>query len=102
MIERRQDLRLTFEAREARGIARERLGQNLDCHVALQSCISCAVDLAHSTGTELTADLVHTEPRADRHRHRGGGDYTVRLVESADLSTPQCANARPRIRSAAR
>ena len=47
-----EDLGLAFESREPLGIARERLGQDLDRDLALQLRVGRAVDDAHPPGAE--------------------------------------------------
>jgi hypothetical protein len=45
MIERGEQLRLALKARESIVVRRERIGQNLDRHVALEPRIAGAIDL---------------------------------------------------------
>ena len=51
MVQRRQDLSLTLEARHALRIVSEGLRQHFQRNVALQFGVSGAVDLAHATRT---------------------------------------------------
>jgi hypothetical protein len=48
MVERRQGLGFAGEPRHAIEIAGERLGQNLQGHVAIQLRVACAIHFAHS------------------------------------------------------
>ena len=52
MVERGEDLRFSFEAREALGIEREHLGKHLQRDVADKLRIAGAIDLAHSARPE--------------------------------------------------
>jgi hypothetical protein len=48
MIQRRKYLRLAFEASHASRIAKRRIQQYLDCHIAIQSTVASAVNLSHA------------------------------------------------------
>ena len=65
--ERRE--RFLQEARDAIGIAADRLGQDLDRDVALQLRIARAIHLAHAAGADRVEDLERTKPRAGREAH---------------------------------
>ena len=52
MVERGEDLRLALEAREPLGIARERVGQNLQRDVAVELGVAGPIDLAHPAGAD--------------------------------------------------
>ena len=58
MRQRRHGARLALEAGSAVGISCYIGGQNLDCHVAPESRVACAIHLAHTTGAERRNDLV--------------------------------------------
>ena len=65
MIERRQHLRLALEARDAIGIERERVGDDLQRDVATELRIARAIDLAHAAGAEGGEDdFIRTETGA--------------------------------------
>ena len=81
MIQRRERLRLACESRQALRIAREQLRKNLDRDIAVQARIAGAIHLPHSTGADVTGDLVRPDtiaalharsilPRACRHISR--------------------------------
>ena len=66
MIERREDLRFAFEAREAIGIEGEQLGQDFEGDVAIQLGVARAIHLAHSAAAERREDFIWTESKAAR------------------------------------
>jgi hypothetical protein len=65
VIQRREGLGFTLEAREAVGVVRERLGQNLDRDVAIQLRVAGAEDLAHAAFADRRGDLVDAESIAE-------------------------------------
>src|SRR5262249_42213293 len=70
VVERREDLRFAFEARESIRIARKRGRQDLDGHVAIQFRIARAIDLAHSADTQQAVDPKDADLRSDsQHLH---------------------------------
>ena len=69
MIQRREDLRLAFEAREAIGVFRERFGKNLERDRASEFEIPGAIDLAHASGAERRDDFVRAETVARGKGH---------------------------------
>src|SRR6266540_4217247 len=80
----RQDIRmiqltgracLLLEAMQPARIHRERLGDQLDRHLAPEPWIPCAVDLAHAPGTQPSDDLVWTDVGTGRHCHGNAQDY---------------------------
>ncbi len=62
MGERRQGLRLAFEALDGLGILGEAFGKHLDRHVAVELGILGAVNFSHPACTERRNDLVPSEP----------------------------------------
>ena len=64
MIQRGQRLGFALEARQALGIVRERLGQDLDRDVAVQLRIARAIDLSHAPFADRRGDFVDAETRA--------------------------------------
>jgi hypothetical protein len=66
MIERCEHLRFSAEARETIRIVGNGREQDFDRDVAIQLRIACAIDLAHTTGTEGGDDFVWTEASAGR------------------------------------
>ena len=82
MIQRRERLRFPSEAGEALVIEREEFGQDLDRNMAIELGVACAINLAHSTFTELVKDAVWPESRAD---HR-----VLRKWARARQSCPRC------------
>lgn len=61
MIEAREQLRFSPEARELVGIAGDRCRQELDGDVSIQVGVSRPVDFAHSPGTKGRENLVWTD-----------------------------------------
>ena len=64
MIQRRQSLRFALEAREAVGVVRERLRQDLDRDVAIQLRVASPIDLSHPAFADRRSDVVDAEARA--------------------------------------
>ena len=64
MIQRRECLRFAREARQAIGIARHGLRQDLQRDLAIQLRVARAIDLAHAAGAKEREDFVGTEPGA--------------------------------------
>ena len=61
VIERREHLGLAGEARETIGIARKRVGQDLQRDIASERRVTRAIDLAHPAGAQQAADFVDAE-----------------------------------------
>ena len=76
VIQRREHLRFTPEAREPFGIVRETVGQRFQRDVTTQPRVSGPIDLSHAAGTERRQDFVRTEARARGERHLARGDCT--------------------------
>ena len=74
MIQRRERLRLAFEARQAVGVRGERVRQDLDRDLAAKCRVRCAIHLPHTAFTDLSGDFVGAESRAGRHRQ------TLRII----------------------
>jgi hypothetical protein len=55
-----------LEACNPLGIARHLFGQDLDCDLAAQLCVTGAIDLTHAALAQLRGDLVVTEGLADQ------------------------------------
>ena len=64
MVQRREGLRFAREPREAIGIARERVGQDLERDVAIQLRVARAIHLPHAALADLRGDFVDAEARA--------------------------------------
>jgi hypothetical protein len=69
MVQRGEDFGFTLKSRETFGIGGERLGQDLDRHVALQPHVARAINLAHTAGADGRKDLVRSETIAGRQDH---------------------------------
>ena len=54
-------MRLALEPRQVIGVIRQRRGQHLDRHLAIQLGVARAVHLAHPALAEQGDDLVHAE-----------------------------------------
>ncbi len=78
MIQRGEGLRFALEAREPVGVARERLGQDLDRDVAIELRVARPIDLAHAAFADLRGDFVDAETGAGSEGHRERSDYTGR------------------------
>ena len=61
MIERGEYLRFSAEARKPIRIARERLRQDLQRHIAVELRVFGAIHLAHAAGTDGRGDFVNAE-----------------------------------------
>src|SRR5687767_6289229 len=89
MTERGEDLRLALEARQAVGIERERVRDDLERHVAVQPRVARPVNLAHAAGAERADDFVRANVCACSECHVAGANYRVdakttgRLLEAA-------------------
>ena len=76
MIERAKRARFLLEPQKPFRIMTVRGGQQLDGHVAMESIISCAIDLAHATCAEKRNHFVRAESGACSNRHEGAAaDY---------------------------
>ena len=71
MIQRREHLRFALEAREAIGVGREGVRQDLQRNVSLQPRVAGTVHLAHATGPQRRMDFVHAKSCTGSERHRG-------------------------------
>jgi hypothetical protein len=63
MIQRRECLRLTLEARDPVVIAREGVGEDFDGDLSTKVGISGSIDFAHPAHAERGRDLVRAESR---------------------------------------
>ena len=72
VIQRRQAPRLPREPRQAIGVSGHGVRQNLDRHVAAEPRIPRPIDLAHTSGTEGTDNLIRSDVHADRQGHAAG------------------------------
>ena len=68
VIQRGEHVRLALEARDALRIVAEPVRDDLDCHVAAEFRVACAVNLAHAPGANKREDLVGAEACAGRQR----------------------------------
>ena len=64
MIQGGQRFCFTLKSRDPLRIACERLGQDFDCHVAIELGITPAIHFAHAASTYETDDLVRAEVHA--------------------------------------
>ena len=69
MIQRRQHLGFAPESREPIRIQRERFGQHLQRHVAIQLRVARAIHLPHPARTEDSKDFIGAEARAGSEYH---------------------------------
>ena len=70
MVQRGEDFGFALEAREAVGVSRERLGQGLERHVAVELGVAGTVDLAHPPGADEGGHVVVRQACADGQGHR--------------------------------
>ena len=61
VVQRREHLPFALEARDAIGVGRERLGQNLQRDVAIEVRVFRAIDLTHPASAEGGRDFVRSE-----------------------------------------
>ena len=66
MARRGQYLRFPMQARESVGVISERVGENLEGDVAVQTRIAGAVHFVHAAGATRAENLVHAESAARR------------------------------------
>ena len=64
MIQRGQQLGLSFETSQPIRVAGKRFGQDLDRHIALQTDVPGAIDLTHAPLAKLGEDLVGPQTEA--------------------------------------
>jgi hypothetical protein len=69
MVQGCEQLRFTFEARDPFRILRKRGRQAFDGHTPIESRVSSAIDLAHSSGTKRAFNFIGTDPRPGLNRH---------------------------------
>ena len=72
MVERREQLRLTFEPGQPVRITGEPVGEDLDGDVAIELRVARAIHLAHAPGAEQGLHLVRAQTGAWCERHRSG------------------------------
>ena len=75
MIQRGEQLRFALKRASRSGSLRERVGQNLERDVALQSRVAGAIHLAHAARAERRNDFVRAESSAGIERH-SQADYS--------------------------
>jgi hypothetical protein len=69
MVQRGQDARLAFEAREALRVLGECLGEDLDSDLPAEAGIASTVNLAHLAGAQRGEDRVRSELRPGMQNH---------------------------------
>ncbi len=77
MVERSQHPRLALEPRQAIGMVRKALGQDLQSHVTVQLAIPDAIYLPHSARSQRAADFIMAEVVTDRQQHSPSNDSTL-------------------------
>ncbi|MEY4634549.1 MAG: hypothetical protein RJA55_347 [Acidobacteriota bacterium] len=75
MIERRQRLGLALEPRQALGVSRERVGQDLDGDLAAERRFGRSPHLPHSAFADRRDDFVDADAGAGSQGHEGDTDY---------------------------
>ena len=95
MRQRGHDLGLVLEAGECLHVAGERVGKDLDGHVAVERRVPGAPDLAHPARAEGRDDLVRAEPGSRGEAHGGCTKAALTgagIPESAPLTLFQIAS----------
>ena len=69
VIQRGEELGLSFEAGEPLLILRHRLGQHLDRHISIQPLVLASIDFTHPTSADLLDDAVMPERATDEVLH---------------------------------
>ena len=69
VVQRCGSLGFLFEAADTFGILRDKGGQYLDCHFALEHTIPGTVNLAHTARAQRPENLVAVQPCARGKRH---------------------------------
>ena len=64
MVQRRERLGFPLKAREPLGVLGERIGQDLDRHLAAEAGVCGAIDRAHPALADLRGDVIDAEARA--------------------------------------
>lgn len=85
MIEGSGGLRFLLKAAKTLGVSGPIGGENLNCNIALQHGIACAMDLAHATCAQRRQNLISVQPSARFERH-SALDYTRVAFTQADFS----------------
>ena len=88
VVEGGEHLCLARESREPLGIGGERLRQDLQRDVALQSGVARAVDFPHTAGAHGTGDLVRAQTGAGNEPHEVRGLYLDVVQDRAVFPLP--------------
>ena len=64
MVERCERFRFALETSQPLRVAGERVGQDLDRHLALQIRVGGLIDLAHAAGADRGGDLIRSKTRS--------------------------------------
>jgi hypothetical protein len=70
VVQRGEELGLTFESGDAFRVTRQGFGKNLDGDIAFQFRVLRAIDFAHSPSVNRGENLEGIEPHAGRQGHR--------------------------------
>ena len=73
MVQGGEELGFALEPGNATPVGGERIRQDLDCDVPLQTYVASPVDLTHAPGTDGGEDLERPEAGSVCERHRGTG-----------------------------
>lgn len=76
MVQRGKDLGLALKSHEPVRIARDEIGQDLQCDIAVELCVVSSVNLAHASGAQRPEDFIGAEAETWWERH-GHGLYEV-------------------------
>ena len=69
MVQRREQLRLALESRDAIRVGHKGVGEDLDRDVATELRVARAIDLAHAAGAEWRDDFIGPESRTGSKQH---------------------------------
>jgi hypothetical protein len=72
MIQRGEDFGFALEPSHPFRVNAERLGQDLDSHIAIESRVARPIDFAHPASPKGGENLVRAESGASGQRHESG------------------------------
>ena len=94
VVQRREQLRLALESRDAIRVGHESVGEDLDRDVATELGVARAIDLAHPAGAEWRDDFIRPEARTVSKQH--GVRAGPRIIPTRPIRRSDHATTRPR------
>jgi len=94
VVERGDGAGLALEALQPLGLTGQRLGEDLDRHLATQPRVESAVDLTHPAGAERRHDLIGPEPIPWLQRHLDAPGQRRAFATRSQLLDTGAATAR--------